>query len=273
MNRRLLVVVARRLVCVRPRRAPPRSACTCGPAMGGGRDARKAEAAVKKKLIADAAVVLGKIEAAQSAEALAAAIKEAKPFSSIASIQQAIPAATQRLATLKAQADKATTRDFLSRVEEAERRDMKHPSAKNKAEEQLKRYFEEFFQEGGRRRGPEKTWCVTAPCGSGLGLLLGGNGVQGVAASLRPKYRPPSLALRRDFEEFKEAMDIIAPSIRGKDLKAAFALAVRRRRAPTPGSRLAKGLHPNIDLRGTRTSRVRSRIPRGLTGRGRLRQH
>lgn len=79
--------------------------------------------------------------------------------------------------------------------------------------------------------------------------------------------------MRRDFEEFKEAMDIIAPSIRGKDLKAAFALAVRRRRAPTPGSRLAKGLHPNIDLRGTRTSRVRSRIPRGLTGRGRLRQH
>jgi len=141
---------------------------------------------VKKKLIADAAVVLGKIEAAQSAEALAAAIKEAKPFSSVASIQQAIPAATQRLATLKAQADKATTRDFLSRVEEAERRDMKHPSAKNKAEEQLKRYFEEFFQEGGRRRGAEKTW---------------------------------------DFEEFKEAMDIIAPSIRGKDLKAAFALA------------------------------------------------
>lgn len=159
--------------------------------MGGGRDARKAEAAVKKKLIADAAVVLGKIEAAQSAEALAAAIKEAKPFSSVASIQQAIPAATQRLATLKAQADKATTRDFLSRVEEAERRDMKHPSAKNKAAEQLKRYFEEFFQEGGRRRGGEKTWCVAAPCGSGLGLLLGGNGVQGVAASLRPKYRPP----------------------------------------------------------------------------------
>ena len=97
--------------------------------------------------------------------------------------------------------------------------------------------------------------------------------MQGVGASLRPTYRPPLLALRRDFEEFKEAMDIIAPSIRGKDLKAAFALAVRRRRAPTPGSRLAKGLHPNIDLRGTRTSRVRSRIPRGLTGRGRLRQH
>jgi len=40
--------------------------------------------------------------------------------------------------------------------------------------------------------------------------------------------------LRRDFGEFKKAMDIIAPSIRGKDLKAAFALAVRRRRAPNP---------------------------------------
>ena len=192
-NRRLLVVVARlgRLVCVRPLRAPPRGACTCGPAMGGGRDARKAEAAVKKKLIADAAVVLGKIEAAQSAEALAAAIKEAKPFSSVASIQQAIPAATQRLATLKAQADKATTRDFLSRVEEAERRDMKHPSAKNKAEEQLKRYFEEFFQEGGRRRGAEKTWCVAAPYGSGLGSE--GMGCKGSGRLSAPRTARPYL--------------------------------------------------------------------------------
>ena len=36
------------------------------------------------------------------------------------------------------------------------------------------------------------------------------------------------------------AMDIIAPSIRGKDLKAAFDLAVRRCRTRTPESRLAK---------------------------------
>ena len=243
--------------------------------MGGGRDARKAEAAVKKKLIADAQVALSKIEAAHSTEMLAAAIKAAQPFSSVASIQQALPAAKQRLATLAAQTDKAVKSDFLSRVEEAERRDMKHPNAKNKAEEHLRRYFEEVFEEQDPSRS--KTWCVAAPYGSGLGLLLlGGNsiGCKRVRASLRPNYRPPSLVLRRDFEEFKVAMDIIAPSIRGKDLKAAFALAVRRRRARTPGSRLAKGLDSNIDLRGTRTSRVRPRAPpRGRTGRGRLGQH
>ena len=44
----------------------------------------------------------------------------------------------------------------------------------------------------------------------------------------------------RDFAEFKEAMDIIAPSFSAADLKAAFVAAVRRRSARTPGGRLAE---------------------------------
>ena len=150
--------------------------------MGGGREARKAEAAAKKKLIADAGVALEKIEAARTVETLTAALKAAEPLSSAASLQKALPAARQRLAALQAEADKARKNDFLSRVEEAEKRDMKHPKAKSKAEQQLRRYFEQVFEDADRNKN--KTWCVAAPArvgsakGSGVpstppGLTLG----------------------------------------------------------------------------------------------------
>ena len=132
----------------------------------GGREARKAEAAAKKKLIADAGVALEKIEATRTIETLAAAIKAAEPFSSAASLQKALPAARQRLAALQAEADKARKNDFLSRVEEAEKRDMKHPMAKSKAEQQLRRYFEQVFEDADANKN--KTWCVAAPHGSGV---------------------------------------------------------------------------------------------------------
>jgi len=134
--------------------------------MGGGREARKAEAAAKKKLIADAGVALEKIEAARTIETLTAALKAAEPLSSAASLQKALPAARQRLAALQAEADKARKNDFLSRVEEAEKRDMKHPKAKSKAEQQLRRYFEQVFEDADANKN--KTWCVTAPHGSGV---------------------------------------------------------------------------------------------------------
>ena len=129
--------------------------------MGGGREARKAEAAAKKKLIADAGVALEKIEAARTIETLTAALKAAEPLSSAASLQKALPAARQRLAALQAEADKARKNDFLSRVEEAEKRDMKHPKAKSKAEQQLRRYFEQVFEDADANKN--KTWCVAAP--------------------------------------------------------------------------------------------------------------
>ena len=134
--------------------------------MGGGREARKAEAAAKKKLIADAGVALEKIEAARTVETLTAALKAAEPLSSAASLQKALPAARQRLAALQAEADKARKNDFLSRVEEAEKRDMKHPKAKSKAEQQLRRYFEQVFEDADANKN--KTWCVAAPHGSGV---------------------------------------------------------------------------------------------------------
>ena len=134
--------------------------------MGGGREARKAEAAAKKKLIADAGVALEKIEAARTIETLTAALKAAEPLSSAASLQKALPAARQRLAALQAEADKARKNDFLSRVEEAEKRDMKHPKAKSKAEQQLRRYFEQVFEDADANKN--KTWCVAAPHGSGV---------------------------------------------------------------------------------------------------------
>ena len=134
--------------------------------MGGGREARKAEAAAKKKLIADAGVALEKIEAARTIETLTAALKAAEPLSSAASLQKALPAARQRLAALQAEADKARKNDFLSRGEEAEKRDMKHPKAKSKAEQQLRRYFEQVFEDADANKN--KTWCVAAPHGSGV---------------------------------------------------------------------------------------------------------
>ena len=134
--------------------------------MGGGREARKAEAAAKKKLIADAGVALEMIEAARTVETLTAALKAAEPLSSAASLQKALPAARQRLAALQAEADKARKNDFLSRVEEAEKRDMKHPKAKSKAEQQLRRYFEQVFEDADANKN--KTWCVAAPHGSGV---------------------------------------------------------------------------------------------------------
>lgn len=123
----------------------------------GGRDARKSEAVVRKRRAADAEVALQKLEAAHSMEALAAAIKAAHPFSSAASLQQALPAAEQRLAKLVEQDDKVAKDDFLSRVAEAERRDMRgalmsHPKAKPKltprgSMDMLDRYFAQLFQE------------------------------------------------------------------------------------------------------------------------------
>ena len=158
--------------------------------MGGGREARKAEAAAKKKLIADAGVALEKIEAARSVETLTAALKAAEPFSSAASLQKALPAARQRLAALQAEADKARKNDFLSRVEEAEKRDMKHPKAKSKAEQQLRRYFEQVFEDADANKN--KTWCVAAPHGSGVQSVAAphGSGVQRGRVSLA--CHPPS---------------------------------------------------------------------------------
>ena len=147
--------------------------------MGGGREARKAEAAAKKKLIADAGVALEKIEAARTIETLTAALKAAEPLSSAASLQKALPAARQRLAALQAEADKARKNDFLSRVEEAEKRDMKHPKAKSKAEQQLRRYFEQVFEDADANKN--KTWCVAAPARVGSAK---GSGVPSIPPAL-----------------------------------------------------------------------------------------
>ena len=152
--------------------------------MGGGREARKAEAAVKKKLIADAQVALGKIEAAHSAEALAAAIKAAQPFLSAASLQQALPAAKQRLASLTAQADKAVKSDFLSRVDEASTCEEQGRGAPQKVLRRGLPRAGRGSQQGVVRRRPVKGrgWASSE-----------GIGCKGFRASLRPKL-PPALA-------------------------------------------------------------------------------
>ena len=127
----------------------------------GGRDARRSEGIARKKVIAEAADALRRIEAARSMEALAAAIEAAEPFSKASSaLEQALPAARQRCAEMQEQAEKAQQTDFLSRVEEAERRDSK--MHRGSAQQLLDKYFgDRFFQE--YDHDLNGTWCAAAP--------------------------------------------------------------------------------------------------------------
>ena len=90
----------------------------------GGREARAAERKAQRKALATAEVALEKIQKAKDAEALEAAIKAAMPVAQhLPALEAALPAAQKRVAELRHKAEKSGLDDFMSRVEEAEKRD------------------------------------------------------------------------------------------------------------------------------------------------------
>jgi len=153
----------------------------------GGRDAREAERRKQKKMTEDAEKCLKKLQNAVAVEDLSEAVRRAGSLKAyLPALAQALPDAQNRLKKMRAEADKGHLDDFMSRVEEAERRDA--AAGQSRAMLRLEGYFNDLFADSDED----------------------GNGTM-------------------DYEEFKQAMDIIAPAFEAKDLKAAFATADRDR--------------------------------------------
>lgn len=151
----------------------------------GGRDAREAERKRQAKLKADAEKALHKLEAAKTLEELDSAVKASLPFRSH------LPALDKALPEAKARLKQMRTAAD-------------------------KRHNDDFMarvEEAERRDAAS-----TSKSGNPIKLL------EGYFKDLFADNDEDKNGTM-DYEEFKQAMDIIAPSFQEKDLKAAFAAA------------------------------------------------
>ena len=152
----------------------------------GGREAREAERKKHRKNVAEAERTFQKLQEASTVEALTEAVRSGVQLKSyLPALEKALPEAQARLRKMREAAEKSGLDDFMTRVEEAEKRD---EASRNSREMNpmatLENYFAELFSDADEDR----------------------NGTM-------------------DFEEFRQAMDIIAPSFKEKDLKAAWTAA------------------------------------------------
>ena len=151
-----------------------------------GREAREAERKKQRKNLADAEKTFQKLQEASTVEALTEAVRSGVQLKSyLPALEKALPAAQIRLRKMREDAEKSGLDDFMTRVEEAEKRDAaSRESREGNPMAMLESYFAELFQDADEDR----------------------NGTM-------------------DFDEFRAAMDIIAPSFKDKDLKAAWTAA------------------------------------------------
>ena len=153
---------------------------------GGGREAREAERKKHRKNLADAEKAFQKLQEASTVEALTEAVRSGVQLKSyLPALEKALPEAQVRLKKMQETAEKSGLDDFMTRVEEAEKRDAaSRESREGNPMATLENYFAELFQDADEDR----------------------NGTM-------------------DFDEFRQAIDIIAPSFKEKDLKAAWKAA------------------------------------------------
>ena len=163
---------------------------------GGGREARKAEREAReaerkkqRKGVADAEKTLQKLQEATTVEVLTEAVRSGVQLTSyLPALDKALPEAQIRLRKMREAAEKSGLDDFMTRVEEAEKRDtaerLRSGSAGGNPMAMLESYFAELFQDADGDK----------------------NGTM-------------------DFDEFRQAISIIAPSFKENDLKAAWTAA------------------------------------------------